>query len=399
MSGGNHEGGVTNLFAPVQAPRIKSVTQKAVQDFLAEREAYENLVEAQSGLKPVTYRSCFQASYLKLLVRAEVFGEDIYDVSQLSDDTLKTKLQDLAGISKDILSSDAYLKLRKRFVSMHPNRVLHSESSYCPRLIWTYVKSTFVDKASKAAVKHIIAFLEPPSLKQNAEEALELEKVQPLYKYRQANKKSKNSENGLKKPDTTKNSGNNSQCGYSNNNASAKNSTTDSSKPKKSAPPCLVPGCADTETIHDSIVDYLGNQGVFIPTRRITDQVELLYIDGSPVSWTGEVQISQLLQTSAGPCRLRNVKAKILKSHDTFVRPALDFGMLIPDSHPGRVGKLGLQLSQLWKTDNPQTSTLSSLMNNGNFPLKDGDDFEYRGVDIGEQDQDEPKEAIDSMIY
>ena len=33
-----------------------------------------------------------------------------------------------------------------------------------------------------------------------------------------------------------------------------------------------------------------------------------------------------------------------------------------------------------------------------NFPLKDGDDIEYRDVEIGIQDGNELQEAIDAMI-
>ncbi len=38
-----------NLFAPIQAPRLSSISRKAIQHFLAERAHYESAVSAQPG--------------------------------------------------------------------------------------------------------------------------------------------------------------------------------------------------------------------------------------------------------------------------------------------------------------------------------------------------------------
>ncbi len=90
--------GVTaSLFAPIQAPRIKSIARKDIQSFLSARAAYEHAIEGQPSLKPVSYRSCFEADYLESLVEAEVFGENIGEVSQLTDDIIKSKLKKLSG--------------------------------------------------------------------------------------------------------------------------------------------------------------------------------------------------------------------------------------------------------------------------------------------------------------
>lgn len=38
------------LFARIQAPKTKSISRKAIEDFLADRDAYEDLVAAQPGI-------------------------------------------------------------------------------------------------------------------------------------------------------------------------------------------------------------------------------------------------------------------------------------------------------------------------------------------------------------
>ncbi len=63
----------THLFAPIQAPRVKSTSRKAVQDSSADREAYEDAITAQPRLALVPLRSCFAASFLNSLIRARVF--------------------------------------------------------------------------------------------------------------------------------------------------------------------------------------------------------------------------------------------------------------------------------------------------------------------------------------
>ena len=57
MGGELLDGAREYLFALIQAPQFKSVTQKDLLDFLVEREAYENIIASQSGMKPVTCQS------------------------------------------------------------------------------------------------------------------------------------------------------------------------------------------------------------------------------------------------------------------------------------------------------------------------------------------------------
>eukprot|EP00171_Calliarthron_tuberculosum_P021097 IDg21097t1 len=81
MSRGNQGGARAQPFAPIQAPRICSISRKDVQVFLSERAAYEDAVSGQAGLKPVPYRTCFEAVCLESLVDAQVFGSEVATVS------------------------------------------------------------------------------------------------------------------------------------------------------------------------------------------------------------------------------------------------------------------------------------------------------------------------------
>ena len=58
------------LFASIAGPRIKSISCKAVLEFQAVREAYEDACSSQTGTKAVSYRSCFNPIFLKSLIRA-----------------------------------------------------------------------------------------------------------------------------------------------------------------------------------------------------------------------------------------------------------------------------------------------------------------------------------------
>ena len=86
-----------NLFAPIQAPKLKAISRKAIQHFLAEREQYEIAVEAQSGINPISWAGCFEAFFLRSLVRERVFGANYTEVSDLTDEIIKTRLTELAS--------------------------------------------------------------------------------------------------------------------------------------------------------------------------------------------------------------------------------------------------------------------------------------------------------------
>lgn len=80
---------------------------------------------------------------------------------------------------------------------------------------------------------------------------------------------------------------------------------------------CRIDSGADQLVVSDTIVKFLGDKNHFIPTVLLTKPHRMLSVDGSPVNVQGQVQINPTLQTVAGPCRLRNIKAYIMPCEDT----------------------------------------------------------------------------------
>lgn len=149
----------------------------------------------------------------------------------------------------------------------------------------------------------------------------------------------------------------------------------------------------------------------------------------------GTNQVNTLIQTMNSPCRLRNIKVKILAGIDTHVRSgnayageiilgnqflvasglnvknfladyidrlsSIDYGNLDSEEETAKVGKLGfLLLSQDIDIDgkDKQLSAICSILTNGNFPQKDGDYAVYKDVEVGVKDEAESQEAIEAMI-
>lgn len=79
------------------APSINSISLKAKQDFLANREAYEDAKAAQLGMKTVPYRSCFATTLLKSLICARVFVTKVKQLPELTETIIKEKLERIAG--------------------------------------------------------------------------------------------------------------------------------------------------------------------------------------------------------------------------------------------------------------------------------------------------------------
>lgn len=88
-------GSTAYLFAPIQAPKIKRIFRRAVQNVLADRAAYEAGIEKQARLVAVLYRACFTETFLKLLIRALIFGAQIKLVSEFTGKLFKTKLLEM----------------------------------------------------------------------------------------------------------------------------------------------------------------------------------------------------------------------------------------------------------------------------------------------------------------
>ena len=161
----------------------------------------------------------------------------------------------------------------------------------------------------------------------------------------------------------------------------------------------------------------------------------MVSINGNPVKCIGEAQISPLLQTTAGSCRLRNIKVKIIEDKDDSKRSgtdsageivlgnpllqaaglnvkdffadniqhieSLDFGTLLQDSPKMKVGKLGSKLQQVLDFEKSTISPNDALRTAQNIlstTLKDIDDINYKEVEVGNQDKNELQDAISFMI-
>ena len=168
-----------HLFAPIEAPRLKSISRKAIQHFLAERSQYEAAVKAQPGINAISWAGCFDAIFLRSLIRARIFGADVKEETDLTDKIIKKKLLELSGASKSVSFEEALADVKRncRLDASEPDaklRILMLKTSYielCERRGWK-----FYENAQKAAIKQICALLQPPELKNRVRDALQLEK-------------------------------------------------------------------------------------------------------------------------------------------------------------------------------------------------------------------------------
>lgn len=78
---------------------------------------------------------------------------------------------------------------------------------------------------------------------------------------------------------------------------------------------------ADRKSISDTIVKFLGDKGIFLHTRIVYNPKKLKAFDGLIVESKGIAQINPLMQTVSGPCRIRDIKFKIMKGNDTCIGP------------------------------------------------------------------------------
>ncbi len=169
------------LFAPIQPPKIKSISRKSVQDFLAAREAYVDAVSVQPGVQPVPLRSCFAGVFLKSLIRARVFGAAVKTLHQCTDTIIMAKLEEISGTVRTVSVEAAHADL-KRHGRLDPNepdarlRVTMLSASYlelCEKRGWE-----FLENSQEAAVRHIVSVLQPAQLKKRMQDALQLEKAE-----------------------------------------------------------------------------------------------------------------------------------------------------------------------------------------------------------------------------
>ena len=402
------------LFAPIQAPRLKSISRKAIQSFLAERMQYEAAVQAQPGINAISWAGCFDAIFLRSLIRARIFGAEVKDVTDLTDSLIKSKLEELSGTSKSTSYEEALADVKRncRLDSSEPDariRILMLQTSYielCERRGWK-----FYENAQKAAIKQICSVLQPPELKTRVQDAIKLEKYYleddffGFMEYLQEEaaicerfKPLRSSISGSKggpshaserksghgasswsssKPSRAKANPPaclNPKCGgkhlvkncpmtsadekarllsefksnYKSTGIKAKKEksvsfmidepdkkkkdTSISSSASSTSEPavvlanlhgfnfaCRIDSGADDNVISDTIVTFLGDQGIYLPTLRQSKDRRFKAIDGHAVKPVGKVQVCPTLKTVAGPCRLRNINAHIMPCSDKYV--------------------------------------------------------------------------------
>ncbi len=78
---------------------------------------------------------------------------------------------------------------------------------------------------------------------------------------------------------------------------------------------CRIDSGADDVAISDTIVKFLGDNGHFLPTLLPTNGRSFKAVDGHAIQSLGQVQIN----TVAGPCRLRNIKAPPAPAKSSWV--------------------------------------------------------------------------------
>ena len=199
---------------------------------------------------------------------------------------------------------------------------------------------------------------------------------------------------------------------------------------------CRIDSGADEVVIWDSIITFLHRNSVFLPTRN--EPRTFKAVDGRVLNSPGEVQISPMITTVAGKCRLRNLCARIVPDEDANVVPgaacagdivlgnpflikagldvtdfvadnleklaSIDFGTLQSVQPAAKIGKLTAQMlssQEETSTINPDdvdtVAKLCTLIQNGDFPLRDGDDIDYKDVEIGPRNEEELQSAIEEM--
>lgn len=136
---------MTNLFASLQAPRLTSISGKAIQTFLTERQGYKAAVNAQLGLNPVAWANCFDAICLCSLVQARIFGVQNATVQSLIDNLSKENLESLTEAISRVSDEDAWANVTRK------DRLNASEPDVQLRILILQTSNSL-----KVAVKHLV---------------------------------------------------------------------------------------------------------------------------------------------------------------------------------------------------------------------------------------------------
>lgn len=81
---------------------------------------------------------------------------------------------------------------------------------------------------------------------------------------------------------------------------------------------CRIDSRADKLTFSDTIVKYLKDKSIFVPT--LSDVQSFKKVDSRVVESSGQVQISPILNTAAGKFRLPNLGMRFVPDQDILIR-------------------------------------------------------------------------------
>lgn len=205
---------------------------------------------------------------------------------------------------------------------------------------------------------------------------------------------------------------------------------------------CRIESGADIVAIPDPIANFRSDNGVYLPTIRPSNTKQVQAIDGGSFRCHSKVEISTILQIVAGLCHLRNLKAQIMPDQATYIKwgtvclgeiclgspflilsalnirdfatksiknlSSVYFGGIHAKETSTKVGKFGPKVisqqvvagrfDSIDESHHSQSNQLCSMMVNGDFPLKDGADIDYKDVEVGEENTEELELAIQNMI-
>lgn len=115
---------VAQPFAPFQAPKLSSISRKAIQAFLAEPTYYDATVKAQPEFKAIWWAGCFDALFLRSVTCARVFGSKITNAEQLFDAIIKADLGLFQKLQSRFCINSLWKTLTRTSSWMLPNMTL-----------------------------------------------------------------------------------------------------------------------------------------------------------------------------------------------------------------------------------------------------------------------------------
>lgn len=124
---------------------------------------------------------------MESFIEIEYFGSDVTTIEELTDEFVKSKLEEVTASKKDVSYDDA-LSLVKSNIRLDANesdarnRIILLNAAYVTlsrKHGWSFKKD-----APKAAIRHLLSVLQPPVLKKKVEEAVELDVNGIKYDYK-----------------------------------------------------------------------------------------------------------------------------------------------------------------------------------------------------------------------